>query len=364
MEYLTELKADNQIVGELIFQEINDVYNNLALPVSEGFSFDQQLLQYYLQKPGRGIGGSLVLRLSQLLEPGEYTPKAIRVAAATEVLNASILIIDDWLDDSDFRKNQATIHKDFGNYFDKPLTHQPARLERLAGGQTVQLGILALYASNLIILKDEFPEQVQILQNLNQGMLKVTAGNMLESRLATDHEQQNQPNILQIYINKTGYYSFLNPIKSGLILAGADEAIIRNFEEISLKMGLAFQFQDDLMGLFGNPEKTGKPNTDDIREGLYTILFHYVSNNLPAKQLARLQQLHGKTDITDEEVSEYRSLVKLSYADQIVKQRAIAYLEDAKRLLHSAWSDDWNSEVLDYLISLIDFLDQKDYLSS
>ena len=57
----------------------------------------------------------------------------------------------------------------------------------------------------------------------------------------------------------------------GAILAGADEATCDEFRRYGWELGLAFQLVDDLLGIWGTPEKTGKPVFSDLRAHKKTL---------------------------------------------------------------------------------------------
>jgi geranylgeranyl diphosphate synthase type I len=77
---------------------------------------------------------------------------------------------------------------------------------------------------------------------------------------------------LRINRFKTAAYTVERPLQLGAALAGAPEPLVAAFRSFGADVGVAFQLRDDLLGVFGDPEVTGKPAGDDLREGKRTLL--------------------------------------------------------------------------------------------
>ncbi len=71
---------------------------------------------------------------------------------------------------------------------------------------------------------------------------------------------------------KSAKYSIERPLHVGAALAGAGPGLLVNLTDFGLPLGEAFQLRDDLLGVFGDPEVTGKPAGDDLTEGKRTVL--------------------------------------------------------------------------------------------
>ena len=83
----------------------------------------------------------------------------------------------------------------------------------------------------------------------------------------------------------TAKYTFVAPLKIGASLGPKNSSALEHaLEKYGLAVGTAFQIQDDILGLFGDPEDMGKPVGNDVREGKKTLL------------LQKAYQLAGKND--------------------------------------------------------------------
>ena len=77
---------------------------------------------------------------------------------------------------------------------------------------------------------------------------------------------------LQIDRYKTAAYTVERPLHLGAAIAGAGPELVAAYRRFGADIGVAFQLRDDLLGVFGDPEVTGKPAGDDLREGKRTLL--------------------------------------------------------------------------------------------
>ena len=92
---------------------------------------------------------------------------------------------------------------------------------------------------------------------------------------------------------KSAKYSIERPLHIGAALAGADERVIAQLSRFGLPLGEAFQLRDDLLGVFGDPEVTGKPAGDDLVEGKRTVLVALALDALPAAEAKLLDTSLG-----------------------------------------------------------------------
>ena len=100
---------------------------------------------------------------------------------------------------------------------------------------------------------------------------EVLAGQMLdilaEASGATDEATPARVNRF-----KTAAYTVERPLHIGAALAGAGADTVSALREFGVAIGQAFQLRDDMLGVYGDPEVTGKPSGDDLREGKRTLL--------------------------------------------------------------------------------------------
>jgi geranylgeranyl diphosphate synthase type I len=105
------------------------------------------------------------------------------------------------------------------------------------------------------------------------------------------------------------------PIQMGLSLSGAKEELKRPFSEYALPLGIAFQIQDDILGVFGNEERLGKPIGSDVEEGKITILVAYALEQGSTGERSELRRLLGLGErLSESDLQRFRDIVRLTGA--------------------------------------------------
>jgi geranylgeranyl diphosphate synthase type I len=142
--------------------------------------------------------------------------------------------------------------------------------------------------------------------------------------------------VLAVQQMKTGGYSFELPLRLGAVLAGGSEAVLGALERFARPLGQAFQISDDLLGTFGAPEVTGKPNASDLREGKRTLLIARAFEAAGARDAAILRAGLGKPDLGDAEADALREVLVRTGAAQSCRDEAERLCTEALRALETA----------------------------
>lgn len=131
-----------------------------------------------------------------------------------------------------------------------------------------------------------------------------------ESREGDDVQLPSEAQLSRVLRLKSGMYSVERPIELGALLAGAGQQRLPALARYGRAVGEAFQLQDDVLGLYGDPGATGKPVGGDLREGKYTFLIHHALRRLPPTDGRRLRQALGRSDLAPEQAEELAQLVR------------------------------------------------------
>ncbi len=131
---------------------------------------------------------------------------------------------------------------------------------------------------------------------------------------------------------KSGKYTVERPLHLGAALAGRLDELDESLSRFGLPLGEAFQLRDDLLGVFGDPEVTGKPVGDDLREGKLTPLVAAAAaraRGADARLLARL----GDPSLRDEDVAALQGVLVATGARAEIEETIERLVDDALRAL-------------------------------
>ncbi|MBD0293436.1 MAG: polyprenyl synthetase family protein, partial [Jiangellaceae bacterium] len=139
----------------------------------------------------------------------------------------------------------------------------------------------------------------------------------------------------QVIRYKSAKYSVERPLVLGGSLAGAGPALLACYSTYGLQLGEAFQLRDDVLGVFGDPQDTGKPAGDDLREGKRTLLVAYARERASAAQVAVLDALLGDHSLGTPGLDRVREIIiatgALKRVDQLIDALATGAAEELAR---------------------------------
>jgi geranylgeranyl diphosphate synthase, type I len=278
-----------------------------ALPVDLRQAADA--LRDYLLRGGKRLRGALLLVGNAA--GGGKRDDALDASLGVELLHAYLLIHDDFMDQDDVRRGGPTMHRALGG------GHLGASLALLSGSLCESWAYQLLGAAA--------PLAAHTIE-------RVILGQMADLKAAGGRELSEQE-ILEVERAKTGSYTFELPLHLGATLAGAQQPLLDALSAYARPLGMAFQIADDLLGTFGSPEVTGKPNASDLREGKRTLIVARALEAAPAKDAARLRAQLGKADA---DVDELREILRRSGAEQSARADAERLCGEAIRALESS----------------------------
>jgi geranylgeranyl diphosphate synthase type I len=238
--------------------------------------------------------------------PGDELRPLLAAAASLEMLHVSALVHDDVMDSSDLRRGQPAAHRQFESlHLGAGWVGDPGAFGR-AGA--ILLGDLLLMWSVQMLQRSGLaaPTLAPALPILETMRTEVTCGQYLDvvaqahplRRSATGDDDGTGDIAValeeasRVVEYKSARYTVQRPCQMGAALGGADERLQSDLAAYGSPLGRAFQYRDDLLGVFGDTEVTGKPSGDDLREGKRTVLVaHAYAHNTPAGQRLIAQRL-------------------------------------------------------------------------
>ena len=250
-----------------------------------------------------------------LASGAQPTAQIIRAISSLELLQACALIHDDLMDRSDTRRGKPAIHRHFENL------HQSTAMNGLATqfgeAAAVLLGDLALVWSDQMLNTSGISiESLLAAQRIHDEMrVELMAGQYLDVREAGEKTYSAERS-LRIARYKSGKYTIERPLHIGAVIGkpAGHQDLLGALSRYGLPLGEAFQLRDDLLGIFGNPEVTGKPAGDDLREGKRTVLIAMTLESLSGSERDELLSHLGQPEISPAKIEELRSLITNSGA--------------------------------------------------
>ena len=225
-------------------------------------------------------------------DPGAMS--VVDTGAALELLHAFALIHDDIMDGSDTRRGASTVHTQFSDAHVEGRWNGEAR--RFGEGVAILIGDLAeVFADRLMIATTPaaFGAWSQLKIEVNIGQYLDVLG---AARGGTDLETSRR-----IAHYKSGKYTIERPLHVGVALVDRLEEFRDQLSAFGSPLGEAFQLRDDILGVFGDEDRTGKPVGDDLREGKPTPMLAVARQHATPEQLRRLERV-GATDLADDEI--------------------------------------------------------------
>ncbi len=261
----------------------------------------------------------------------------VRAAAALELLHASALVHDDYMDASDTRRGRPSVHRAFS------ARHRgegwPGDPEQYGAAAAILLGDLLLSWADELLRVCGAPAQdvLAALRYFDTTRSEVIGGQFLDvsaqARGTADVEQS-----MTVLRYKSAKYSVERPLHVGAALAGDGGEIAEALSAYGVPLGEAFQLRDDLLGVFGDPEVTGKPAGDDLTEGKRTVLVAFALETLQATEpdaAKRLDDSLGRP-LSGPEVAELQRLIVRSGAQAQVEERIEALMRRSLAALDSS----------------------------
>lgn len=275
----------------------------------------------------------------------------LAAAASLDLLHVSALVHDDVMDSSDLRRGRPAAHRQF-----EALHANAAWIGNSAAfgrAGAILLGdLLVMWSAQLLhsagLEQSALERALPIVEAMRT---EVTCGQFLDI-VAQSHPLRRTAPAMgagkpafelaldeanRVVEYKSARYTVQRPAQMGAALGNGDDQLFYALGAFGSPLGRAFQFRDDLLGAFGDPQLTGKPAGDDLREGKRTVLIaHAFAHADPAGQQVLLRRL-GDPELDADGIHELQDVIISSGARTAVEamisenyERAIQALDDAE----------------------------------
>lgn len=294
---------------------------------------------------GKRIRGTLV-KLGFELTGAQYNPEILKPASACEIFHTAILAHDDIIDQSPTRRGKPTLHQALGG-------------NHYGISQTICLGDIGFFLAQKLIAESKFPDKEKnaALISFTNTVLDTGLGEMLDVELPYSKGKKTEKDVEAVFLLKTAHYTIVGPLQLGAILGGGKEKLLQDIERFGESLGIAFQIQDDILGIFGSEEVVGKSVTSDIEEGKVTLLFLYALKHASKEQEKVLNKFYGQGKIGRKEYEQVKQVFSETKALEYCQEKALDLAKEAKKVIKGM---EISTEHKQLLAQMADFMVKRD----
>ncbi len=296
----------------------------------------------YLNKPGKNLRPVLLLLACEAL--GGEVEIALPAAAAVEIFHTWTLLHDDVIDHDTLRRGQETAH-----IRGQRLGREGWQLEHSRAADYGQA--LAILAGDILqgAVIHLFTRLSGVPSALKIALLERLSGKLNPELLAGEQRdvelsyrplaEIHETEILEMMRLKTGVLPAFCAETGAAIGAQCppqDCPAAQKLAAFAEACGIAFQLQDDILGIMGDEKYLGKNIASDLREGKRTLIILRTLEKCTVAERAFLEQTLGNRQASESDWAQLSQLIQqhgalTTTADLAEKylQQAIAHLEDA-----------------------------------
>lgn len=357
-EYLENLKHEVAAV-EVALREFLDEKIKQIEHLGSWHKTYYENVKEYMTRGGKRLRPVLVAIGHKAISEDIDTRKLYRAACSVEILHNGSLLHDDLIDHDETRRGGKTFHATYRDLvLERGVNNDTAEdygmtMAILGGDSLINLGAQAITSAGLD------PDVGMKCQHLYQEAFEdLVDGVLLEMHMVEDPNATAE-SYLEMVRMKTAVL-FDKSLVMGATIARATDSQIQALQEFGVKVGQAFQVQDDILGSFGDEEKTGKSASGDIREGKKTMLVFEAYERASPEQRETLDQLLGKENMTDREAEQIRDIFRKSGALEVCQKMMDELLTAGQQALDKA-EPPLVSRYKDFMITISNFLIQREY---
>ncbi len=290
-----------------------------------------KMMRDYPARPAKGMRPFLCLTTCKAA--GGTEADALLTAACIELFQHWILIHDDIEDGSELRRGAPALHRKYTEAL------------ALNAGDALHARMWGALLDNRESLGTE--KTFKVMEEFSRMVNETTEGQHME--LGWVHQKRwdlREKDYFTMCTKKTSWYTVASPCRLGAMVAGATPKVLSSLLDFGMKLGVAFQIQDDALNLVGDQKKYGKAKSDDIIEGKRTlILLHLLEVATPGdrKELISImnkpRESRGQSD-----VSRVLELVDAYDSVGYARKRAVELMKEAIATLKEIdWAGDRSS---------------------
>ena len=254
---------------------------------------------------------------------------ALRACAGLDLLHAFALLQDDVMDDSPLRRGRPAAHVRFAQWHrDGGLSGSP---ERFGASVAVLLSDLCLVWAEQMMRDSGVPAAAleRAWPHYDAMRIELAVGQIAD--VANDAAAlPTLEAVLDVAARKSGNYTVRRPLEIGAAMAGRGD-LLDALGGYGGLVGEAFQMRDDILGVFGSPEVTGKPAGGDLAERKATsvvVAAHRMADESVRREFADLM---AADELDESAIAHWRALIVATGApawiEELITERVAAALQ-------------------------------------
>ena len=293
-----------------ILQKINDCLANLPYDRKPASLYEP--VKYVLSMGGKRIRPVLMLMSYNLWH--ERPEDILMPAIGLETYHNYTLLHDDLMDNADMRRGHETVHR------------------RWDANKAILSGDSMLVLAYQRVAQVPADKLRQVLDLFTVTALEIGEGPEYDMDFETRNDVTEDEYIEMIRLKTSVLLACA--MKMGAILADAPQEDTERLYRVGEQLGLAFQLQDDLLDVYGDPKVFGKAIGGDITSNKKTYMLINAVNRANSKQQAELKRwISAKTFNREVKVSEVTRLYDEIGIRQLCEQKINHYFDLARRTL-------------------------------
>src|SRR6476620_552092 len=270
---------------------------------------------------------------------GADSDALVRLAASMEFFQGAALLHDDVMDRSDTRRGMPSAHRAVASlHQQRGWAGDP---DRFGEGTAILAGDLCLtwcdemYAT-CGLPGEELARGRQLFDTMRTQLMGGQFLDLLESARGWDGLDLDAriASARKVIRFKSAKYTIEHPLLIGALVGGTPDGSLAPLSDYGLALGEAFQLRDDLLGVFGDPEATGKPAGDDLREGKRTVLVAHALDAASDDDRKSVEGLLGRDEIGADGIADLQQVITESGARDAVESMISEGYERALKALH------------------------------
>jgi len=297
----------------------------------------RDFLLSYPSRGGKSLRPALVALAAGAVSKEDMEERTLPLQAAVELYHNWTLIHDDIIDEDETRRGKPSLHREIQAEVSECTSPEVA--EKYGRDIAILVGDLMHGCVNLLVLRlveEEIPSLV-VLKLLRLMHAELTPslvdGEARDVRFCLENVGDvAEEQVIEMLEGKTAALFEYCGTAGALAGMGSDDPTADEAKALagfSRAAGLAFQIQDDILGLVGDEEKLGKPRASDLREGKHTLLMLHAFREGSEVQVKEIRTVFGKPDITNEQVDRVEEILREIGTIEHVKGISREYIETA-----------------------------------